>query len=212
MPLTFNDNIPVETLREIFIYDPETGVLRWKTKHARKVIKGTAAGHLAKSGYVLIRILGGLYRAHRIAWAIHTGSWPKGELDHENRIRNDNRILNLREAGRSEQIANTKINRTNTSGYRGVSFVPTQNKNRSPRTKPWLASMRVNGKYIYLGFHLTAEEASLAYEKEAIKRWGIFYFRPCINPPTGSPPLPSLTPSPISASSSEHQYPPPQRA
>jgi hypothetical protein len=49
-------------------------------------------------GYVQIKISGKLYHAHRLAWLYVYGYMPEKEIDHINRIRDDNRIANLREA------------------------------------------------------------------------------------------------------------------
>jgi hypothetical protein len=49
-----------------------------------------------------------IYYAHRLAWLWWFGEWPEGGLDHINRIRNDNRIDNLREATRSENQRNRR--------------------------------------------------------------------------------------------------------
>ena len=55
------------------------------------------AGTPDREGYVVIRYAGKGYKAHRLAWLHVYGRWPNGPLDHINRLKNDNRIENLRE-------------------------------------------------------------------------------------------------------------------
>jgi hypothetical protein len=51
---------------------------------------------LADDGYRYIEIEGKLYRADEVMWAMVTGEWPEGEIDHINGDRGDNRWVNLR--------------------------------------------------------------------------------------------------------------------
>jgi HNH endonuclease len=51
---------------------------------------------LADDGYRYIEIDGELYRADMVAWALQTGEWPEGEIEHINGDRADNCWLNLR--------------------------------------------------------------------------------------------------------------------
>ena len=67
---------------------------------------------------------------------------------------------NCRWTTHSEQNRNRRARRmqaNNTSGFTGVHRTPSQ-------TKPWRASIWVDGKHIYLGFFPTAEEASAVYQ------------------------------------------------
>ena len=73
-------------MAELYEYDPETGIVtQKKTGKTGRV----AQGYLKFGGRV----------AHRIAWAIHHGEDlddPNIVIDHINRVRDDNRIENLR--------------------------------------------------------------------------------------------------------------------
>ena len=40
---------------------------------------------------------------HRIAWFLYHGKWP-AEIDHINGVRDDNRLANLEEVSRSENV------------------------------------------------------------------------------------------------------------
>lgn len=79
-------------LKEVLHYEPSTGVF---TRYARR-----SCGCQTEQGYIVLGVGQKVYYAHRLAWLYMTGSWPLGEIDHKNRIRNDNRWDNLREASR----------------------------------------------------------------------------------------------------------------
>lgn len=95
-----------ERLKELFDYDPTTGI--FKTKVARgKVPAGRAYGS-HNNEYVQIWVETRGYAAHRLAWLYVHGYFPKAplEIDHIDRQKNNNRIANLREVTRSENRRN----------------------------------------------------------------------------------------------------------
>ncbi len=151
-----------QQLKEVLLYDPETGLFKW-AKNRHRVNKGDIAGSLAY-GYVSIKLYGEKYMAHRLAFLYITGKWPKEEVDHINCTRNDNRWINLREATRFENMRNVEMKFTNKTGFKGVS--KSNNK--------WLARIRVLGKFIHLGVFNTPEEANEAYIHAANKHFGEF--------------------------------------
>lgn len=111
-----------DRLRELLDYNPETGIFTWKepNKHCSKNIKGTKAGSLNSKGYRRIRVEGKDYKAHRLAWFYVYGSLPSGMLDHKNRVRDDNRIDNLRLATPTLNAFNKEQVRVSRTGVRGV--------------------------------------------------------------------------------------------
>jgi hypothetical protein len=143
-------NIDCNHLHEFLEYQPDTGLFFWK-KGIQGIKKGTKAGHLSKDGYVDIRIKHRLYPAHRIAWLMMTGSWPNNFIDHINRIKSDNRFINLREATKAQNSQNTKIPSNNTSGHKGVVW---HKPNRN-----WCAQINVNKKHIHLGSFTNLQDA-----------------------------------------------------
>ena len=71
---------------------------------------------------VFLKIKGRQYKAHRIAWLLNYGRFPKTELDHINRIRTDNRIENLRESNRRQQIENRCLKPNPKTGVVGITI------------------------------------------------------------------------------------------
>lgn len=61
-------------------------------------------GSIDKDGYLIIKIKGKQYKAHRLVYAYFNNEFPKGEIDHINRNKLDNRIENLRVVSRIENI------------------------------------------------------------------------------------------------------------
>ena len=145
-----------EELKQILDYDPDTGLFRWKIKPCKNVDIGDIAG-TNRDGYIVIGVNRKQYRAHRLAWLYMTGSWPLNQIDHINRIKNDNRISNLREATQQKNNFNLGGAKNNTSGYKGVTWYEP--------SKKWKAQIGVNGKNIHLGYFIDPLEASEAYQK-----------------------------------------------
>lgn len=148
-------------LKELLDYDKVTGIFTWNKKRRGRCKRGSVAGCPTQDGYIDITVDGIRYLAHRLAWLWVNGEFPEHGLDHINRIRDDNRIKNLRLATASENKQNEKRHRNNKSGIVGVSWNKEQQK--------WLAQIMVNGKTIYLGKYSTIEEASLARRNGKIK-------------------------------------------
>lgn len=130
------------------------------------MIKKKPAGTKLHSGYLGICIGPKRWQAHRIAWALHTGAWPKDQIDHINGIKTDNRACNLREATNSQNGKNLGLSKANKSGVKGISF--------EKYTEKWKASIRVNGKSISIGRFDSIEDAAKARkvaEQQYFKEW-----------------------------------------
>jgi hypothetical protein len=152
--------ISIEMLRSLMSYDPVTGQLTWKERPGatffNKVFAGTEAlGSVANSrGYRHGTLLGHKVTAHRVAYALYTGEWPQGEVDHINGCKTDNSAENLREVTPSENCRNQRKPRNNTSGVIGVWF--------DKRRGRWRAEARHGGMNHKLGTFDTKEDAVAA--------------------------------------------------
>lgn len=163
-------------LHECFEYDPDSGVLTWKTRpihhfpHAQaqsdwnKRFAGQEAGS-SDGEYIRIGINNSRYRAHRVIWMMLTGKWPK-YIDHKNRNGCDNRLSNLREATFPE-------NRWN-SNQRRVRDLP-RGVYRNYRGGRFGARAVVKGKEIYLGSFDTPEEAHAVWCAAVREERGEFF-------------------------------------
>lgn len=143
-----------DQLQEKLNYDPETGVLTWKKCHDSTKI-GKPAKSLDVAGYVQINMSGHVLKGHRVAWAIHYGQWPDGQIDHINGNRSDNRIANLRCVDNQTNCQNQRNGvRPNATGFIGV---------HRDSTGKYRAKIQFNGKQMHLGGYATPEEAHAAY-------------------------------------------------
>jgi len=154
-------------LKELLEYDPETGVWTWLVSRNGTKGIGSVAGYI-QQGYRRIKINGKDYRAARLAHLYMTGEWPENEIDHENRIKDDDRWENLRPATRLENNRNQGIRKDNTSGHKGVYW----HKQR----KKWVAQIVVNRKKIHLGYFDNLEEAVQCRKKAELKYFGEFVY------------------------------------
>lgn len=159
--------ITKDYLLNILDYNPETGI--FTPKPYKWVKRVTVKYPQTRNGvmdndYVNISVRNpGTRRmerhgAHRLAMLILTGEWPAEDLkvDHENRIKYDNRGKNLRILSHSHNKLNEVQPRAdNKTGVRGVSF----NKNR----QRYEAYIHVDKKRKHLGQFNTLEEAAQAY-------------------------------------------------
>lgn len=92
---------------------------------------------------------------------------PDGmEVDHIDVDKLNCRRDNLRPCTRAQNRRNVKAYRNNTSGAKGVWFVPSLNK--------WRASISVSKRAKHLGVFMTRDEAVQAYQAAAVEYFGEF--------------------------------------
>lgn len=152
------DWLTVEEARSRLNYDPATGRLTWK-KLRNTLRIGEEAKSLDVAGYVQVNISGTMVKGHRLAWLLHYGAWPDGDIDHINGVRNDNRISNLRCVSPKVNCQNQRVgSRPSVTGLIGVHL-----QDRGRPNKRYRAKIYVDGRQIHLGGYATPEEAHAAY-------------------------------------------------
>lgn len=166
--------ITVGQLRELVAYEPLTGAMTWKARSGHWFTKGRFTGEAAATAwnrkyegkpalsspsgaYLGGVILTHAVSAHRAAWALHHGEWPKGQIDHINGDGRDNRIENLRDVPPVGNARNRKMNRRNASGVSGVW--------RAQTGDAWVASIGGRGVRKYLGQFRSFDEAVAARKR-----------------------------------------------
>jgi hypothetical protein len=165
-----------DDLRKLIDYDPHAGKFLWRARDPHwfpsdrtcQMWNTRWAGREAfvcvnSRGYQSARVLGKNVKAHRVAWAIAFGEWPKNQIDHINGDKTDNKISNLRVVTRLTNNKNRKIPSNNTSGVIGVF--------RQKNNQKWAAQIACNGKRITLGYFHSFDDAVSA-RRQAERKFG----------------------------------------
>ena len=147
----------VDRLKELFSYDPEVGELVRNATGSRAGWKGS------QRRYRGIKVDGVSFQEHIAIWAIVTGEYPSGQIDHRDRDGLNNRWANLRLATASQQQANRRV--FNPTGYRGV-YRRTKNR--------WAAVVNHGGRGHYLGMFSNPEDAAQVVDAYRTKQYGEF--------------------------------------
>lgn len=157
--------ITQKQLKELFIYDPDTGILTNRIDRGRKSIAGSIVGSMGKCMYLQTFINSKRFLIHRIIFLYVNGYLPD-EVDHVDRNNVNNKIDNLRAATRSENQYNSKLRKDSKSGIKGVSWHKT--------SRLWLASLKVNGELKRFGYFWDKETAGQVIRIARIKYHGEF--------------------------------------
>ena len=139
-------NVVPKNIGEFLRYSD--GKLYWRVSRGRNHV-GVEAGSLSVLGYVVVGFGGERLMAHRIVYFLHTGEQPR-LLDHVNRVKSDNRIENLRACTRRENVHNSGLYSSNTSGIKGVYW----------DGRHWRARMWVNGSQLSF-YHGPSKEQAI---------------------------------------------------
>jgi len=143
-------------------YDPLTGVFTWVVSKRGHRRAGDIAGSIWKSRrggpYWRVKIDQRAHRAGILAWVLHYGTWPVGEIDHRDGNGLNNRIANLRDATHPQNCQNVP----------GAGIRYEQDRNR------WLARIRVNGHEMNLGRYVNRDDAAAAYKQACVTYRGEF--------------------------------------
>lgn len=163
------NTITARRVRSLTAYNRATGVLTWLYRPNGPAawntrFSGREVGSVNKAGYRVCQMCGFTVAVHQLIWLHVTGKWPSAHVDHRNRIGADNRWKNLRCASCAQNLWNSKINKRNTSGYKGVY-----------RNGPsWSAQITAHRRHYYLGSFPTKRAAFAAYRSFAKKLHGQF--------------------------------------
>lgn len=157
--------ITYERLRQLVSYSPLVGVFEWR-RPGRRIRQGGLAGGVIPSGYVRVCLDGRPYPAHRLAWLYMTREWPEKDIDHIDGDRSNNAFSNLRLATQAQNCANTRRNKANTSGVKGVSWQPALGK--------WRAMIRSGEKSVFDKSFDSLDEAKAEIEKARNQLHGQF--------------------------------------
>jgi len=148
-------------LKEHLHYCSETGVFTWIKNKKTTKRNGIEAGCIdISTGYRKIGVLGKQYYAHRLVFMYVIGRFPINQTDHINHDRKDNRLENLREATKQENMMNAPIRKNNSSGVTGVWLRP---------NSKYTAEIMISGKKITLGTFGCITAASVARKSADIK-------------------------------------------
>ena len=105
--------------------------------------------YMKTNGYIQVMVDGKPVYEHRLIWESANGPIPKGmQIDHINRIRDDNRLENLR-------LVTPQQNHFNRSGVKGFRW--------EKQRKKWSAYIYLNGKMKNLGRFACMLDARAAY-------------------------------------------------
>ena len=138
-------------------FDTATGIFVWERPPHHSGKRGDVAGHVHPNGYRYIKVNHKRYMAHRLAFFAANGRWPRGDIDHINGVKDDNRPANLRECNDSENRQNIGITKANTSGYPGVIW--------HKRNRKFVARITHQGVFRWLGQFDNPQDAYAAYRK-----------------------------------------------
>ena len=113
------NDLAVDDVRNAFDYNTETGEMTWKNTRCPRVNNGDIAGTISSDGYRRVNFLGRKRAVHRMVWLHYYGENPHSFIDHINRDRLDNRIINLRCVTSSQNAQNRSIS----DETKGVSYL-----------------------------------------------------------------------------------------
>jgi len=157
--------IDQELVKKLFYYDAESGMLIWRNGNGRNVKPWQQAKASNRLGYFSVKIKDKTYPVHRIIWLYVYGSFPSQDIDHKNRIRNDNRLCNLRSVSRTDNCQNISTPNHNKSGHIGVSWIKSH--------KSWTVYVKVNKKNKWLGYYKNLDDAVVARKAGEVQYYNL---------------------------------------
>lgn len=157
-----NEIISYENYAEIVIYNKQCEEIARTLVDLDDVdkVKDTKWG-LNNYGYVTNKKCGDAL-IHRVIM----NAPKKMVVDHKNNLPLDNRKENLRICTQTQNMQNSSMQKSNTSGILGVYWDKNRNK--------WVAQIRINNKTVTLGRYEDIEEAEQVRKDAELKYYGEF--------------------------------------
>ena len=151
MTMTINQ----ERLRELFDYN-EDGSFKRKVRTGQSTHVGqTVHGCLHYSGYRLTKADNIKYMHHRLVWIWHNGEIPEGmEVDHINKIRDDNRIENLQLLNHKDHKLKDQAGRKQSNNKSGIANIYWHKRDQA-----WRVQFQIDGKQKHFGTFKSKREA-----------------------------------------------------
>ena len=141
----------LDRLKRLLSYKEDK--LYWRrNKDVPHTVRGKLAGSTEPCGYTRIKLDGKKYRQHRLVYLYHKGYLPEF-VDHKDGDPTNDRIDNLRECSRAQNMQNCKLRKDNKSGTTGVCYHPSSGK--------WRVTVTANKRVHYLGRFEDKELAEL---------------------------------------------------
>jgi hypothetical protein len=138
--------------------------LIWKKTYTIRTKQRSIAGCNHGNGYWAVKFFKQRYYSHRLVYYMYYQKDPGSyDIDHIDHDKSNNNPLNLRLATRSQNMANTPLRSTNTTGIKGVIW-------HNDKCK-WSAQITVKYKHFNLGYFNTKEEAHSAYKEACAKHF-----------------------------------------
>jgi hypothetical protein len=147
-------NILTQSRLKELLHLSDNEVFTHKITASNRVKLGSFAGTITGHGYRVISLDRKRYYGHRLLWLWHYGEFPKGQIDHINHNRLDNRLDNLRAVSNQDNHRNETLSTNSLSGFTGVCF--------STREQKFRAHIKVDFKQIHLGHFKQLSDAVLA--------------------------------------------------
>lgn len=142
-------------IKKVLAYCPETGLFTWLCPRFKSNLIGTIAGYQMPVGYLQVKVWQRKYYLHRLAWEFTHGPIPKDRIiDHINRIKNDNRLCNLRLANGTQNGGNCHFESQNTTtGIRNIShygkeYIRVRVKDRSRYVRSLGAAIKLRDEMV----------------------------------------------------------------
>lgn len=135
------DSLTKEFLEERIDYNPVLGSMVWKPLKGddpsgfNKRLAGKSVGSKTVSGHIKVEIAGVQTYAHRIAFFLQYNYWPV-EVDHKDQDPSNNKIDNLRECSRSQNMYNKSVPKNNVLGIKNIRVTKSGSYRVTIRKKP----------------------------------------------------------------------------